>query len=356
MKKVAILTLNGNSNYGNRLQNYALTQVVKSFDCEVKSIWFKKSFLINLKMFIKTFLGLFVNKYKTDNRTKNIAKFTNKYLEKVYIRKEDFSKINKMFDKVIVGSDQVWNPDVCKKNNLYLLPNVDANKKIAYAASMGVNNFDDAFIKLLKDNLTKDKFKWISVREDIARNVIKKNVNRDDIELLVDPTMLLTKDEWESIEEKPKNYNGEKIILTYFLGNQDLERRDEIERFAKENNCKVINLTDKNDPFYSISPSEFLYLEHHSFLICTDSFHSCVFATLYEKPFIVFDRDQKNMNNMGSRIDNLLNTFKLKNRKFKGKINSEQLNCDFSSFNEIIKNERAKSLKFLKKALEDGKK
>ena len=360
MKKIAIITLTGNSNYGNRLQNYALTKALSSFNCEVKTVWLKKSFFGKIKKFIKKFLGLFIKKYKINKqdvyRTKNIAYFTNKYLENVYINKKHFAKINKMFDKVVVGSDQVWNPDVCKKNNWYLLPNIDVNKKVAYAASMGINNFDEDFIKLLKDNLSKDKFKWISVREDIARKVIMENVNRDDIELLIDPTMLLTKNEWEKIEEKPKNYNGEKFILTYFLGNQDLERRDEIIRFAKENNCKVINLMDKKSPFYLCSPNEFLYLEHHSFLICTDSFHSCVFAILYERPFIVFDRDQKNMNNMGSRIDNLLNTFKINNRKFKGKITNEQLNCDYRNFNQIIQNERTKSLKFLKKALEDAKK
>ena len=360
MKKVAIVTLTGNNNYGNRLQNYALTKVLNSLNCEVKTIWLKKSFLAKVKNFIKKILGLFIKKYKIDkkdlNRTKNIANFTNKYLENFYISKKNFSKINKKFDKVVVGSDQVWNPDVCKKNNMYLLPNIDYSKKIAYAASMGVSNFDDTFIKLIKDNLTKEKFKWISVREDLARKVIRENVNRNDIELLIDPTMLLTKNEWESIEEKPKNYNGEKIILTYFLGNQNSERRDEIIKFANENDCKVINLMDKNDPFYKISPSEFLYLEHHAFLICTDSFHSCVFATLFERPFVVFERNQKNMNNMGSRIDNLLSTFKINNRKFKGKITNEQLNCDYSNFNVIIKNERAKSLKFLKKSLEEIKK
>ena len=123
MKKVAVLTLNDNSNYGNRLQNYALTEVLKSLKCEVKTIWFKKSFLVKIKKFIKNILGLFIKKYKINkqdlNRTKNIANFTSKYLENFYITKKNFSKINKKFDKVVVCSDQVWNPDVCKKNNMY---------------------------------------------------------------------------------------------------------------------------------------------------------------------------------------------------------------------------------------------
>ena len=89
-------------------------------------------------------------------------------------------------------------------------------------------------------------------------------------------------------------------------------------KIAKEKNCKVINLLDKNDPYYVSGPSEFLWLEKHADLICTDSYHSSVFAILYNRPFVVFDRDQVGADNMGSRIDTLLSKFELKNRKFNG--------------------------------------
>ncbi len=351
MKKVAIITLNDNNNYGNRLQNYALVNFLKKMEIDPETIWLYSSYGFILKKYLKIFLGIFIKKYKVDKRRKKITNFTKKNIKNLYIVKSKFNSLANKYDFFIVGSDQVWNPDVCKKNNLYMLPDFDSSKKISYAASMGVNDFDEVFIDLIKNNLTKDKFKCISVREDIARKVIMENTNRNDIELLIDPTMLLTKNEWEMIEQKPENYNDEKIILTYFLGNQSLERRNEILKFANEHNCKVVNLMDKDDPFYSSSPNEFLYLEHHAFLICTDSFHSCVFAILYERPFVVFKRNQVNMNNMGSRIDNLLNTFKIENRSFNGKITNEQLNCDYSNFNKIIVKEREKSLNFLKQSL-----
>ena len=105
-----------------------------------------------------------------------------------------------------------------------------------------------------------------------------------------------------------------KYILNYFLGNLSPKRRKEIERVAKENNCEIINILDKNDPLYVSGPSEFLYLEKNAFLICTDSFHSSVFAILYNRPFVVFDREEKGIENMGSRIDTLINKFKMNNR------------------------------------------
>ena len=92
---------------------------------------------------------------------------------------------------------------------------------------------------------------------------------------------------------------------------------NEIRRVAKENNCEVINILDKDSVFYECGPSEFLYLEKHAFLICTDSFHSSVFAILYNRPFIVFDREEENVGNMNSRLETLISKLELKNRKYK---------------------------------------
>ena len=75
----------------------------------------------------------------------------------------------------------------------------------------------------------------------------------------------------------------------------------------KENNCKIINLLNKNDPFYTCGPSEFLWLEKNAFLICTDAFHSCVFALVYNKPFVVLGNLKRGM----SRFESLLNMFGL---------------------------------------------
>ena len=109
---------------------------------------------------------------------------------------------------------------------------------------------------------------------------------------------------------------------------------------------------DINSSFYSCGPSEFLYLEKHAFLICTDSFHSCVFAILYNRPFIVFEREEENVANMNSRIETLINKFKLKNRNFTGKITKNNLEHDYTEAFKILDIERKKSEKFIKRALD----
>ena len=83
-------------------------------------------------------------------------------------------------------------------------------------------------------------------------------------------------------------------------------------------------------------------------MIVTDSFHSCVFAIIYQKPFIVAERKEKNLQGMGSRIDTLLKKFHLEDRKYHSD-NFEKMTLDVIDFNNIIERERKESFQYLKK-------
>ena len=193
-----------------------------------------------------------------------------------------------------------------------------------------------------------NNFDAISVREDAGKEILKDLGYKGDVSVLVDPTMLLTASEWDEVSKKPEMLKTDKYILNYFLGDLSKERVNEIQRVAKENDCEVINILDKNSPFYECGPSEFLYLEKHAFLICTDSFHSSVFAVLYNRPFIVFDREQENVANMNSRLDTLISKLKLKNRKYNNKcITYENMNHDYTEAYKQLEIERRKSKEFL---------
>lgn len=86
-------------------------------------------------------------------------------------------------------------------------------------------------------------------------------------------------------------------------------------------------------------------------MICTDSFHSTIFAILYEKPFLVFDREDTNAR-MNSRLETLLNKFKLQNRWYKDKITEEHLRGNYKkTVDKILEEERKKAKKFIEKAI-----
>jgi hypothetical protein len=254
----------------------------------------------------------------------------------------------KNIDYFVVGSDQVWNPNFGRLTDIELL--TFTNKpKISFSASFGISELPDEYRKKTK-NAIKD-FKAISVREDAGKKIVEELTGRTDIEVLVDPTMLLSAEEWNIVSKKPKQIKNYKYILNYFLGELPENWKIEIDRIAKENNCEIINILNPNDPFYEAGPSEFLYLEKNAFLVCTDSFHSSVFSIIYDTPFIVFERQDKHIS-MNSRIDTLLSKFNLQNRRFKGEITEDLLKCDYKEAKKILEKEKQKSINFLKKALD----
>lgn len=352
MSKVGILTINDNDNYGNRLQNYA-TQTFLSelnFDC----ITIKNKPLLNKKknnleyILRNTKNFLCKNKHNESGVRKELFK---KFNEKINFSEKTFNWFNlkwlKDFDYFITGSDQVWNPGF-RLSNVDLLSFAEENKRIAFSASIAFDHLSDIDIEHIKKEVS--HYKAISVREATGKQIVEKATGRKDVEVLVDPTMLLTAKEWDKVSKKPEQLKTNKYILNYFLGELSEERKKEIQRIADENNCEVINILDKNSPFYETGPSEFLYLEKNAFLICTDSFHSSVFAIIFNKPFIVFDREDKTR--MNSRLETLLNKFKLKDRSFNRHIKEEQLQVDYTEAYKILDIERKKSEDFLKRALD----
>ena len=348
--RVAIITINDINNFGNRLQNYALQYILKKnkIKCEniVDSTYY--DFKITFKDYLKHYLYILFFK----SRIRRIDFFYH-FNKKICYSKYNFNNASDKYDYFIVGSDQVWNPYFAL-SDVTLLKNIDSKKRISYSASFGVSSIPQKYHSKLKSEL--NKFKSISVRENSGQDIIKKITGNDNVKLLIDPTMLLTADEWDKVSKKPAQLDkikNKKYILNYFLGKLSTDRKEEIEKIAKENKCHIINILDKKDPFYLSGPGEFLYLEKHAFLICTDSFHSSVFAILYNRPFIIFDREQKGMENMNSRIDTLINKFKLKNRKYNGNnITKENLDHDYSEAYKILEKEREKSKDFLEKALD----
>lgn len=341
MKKIGILTLNGNMNYGNRLQNYALEQTILKLDAEVDTIW-----LCSKKDFLKQYLKRIVFKFPKYKRNNNFFIFSKNNINIKYYLNYNFSK---KYDYFIVGSDQVWNPNFPDFSEDMFLKFSNKERNISYAASFGVNNIKNEYIDMFRKGI--NNVSYLSVREERGKSLIKELTNREDVDVLIDPTMLLKCEEWDKISKKPNMIKQKKYILNYFLGDLSEKRKIEIDRIARKYDCDVINILDRKDAFYECGPSEFLYLEKNAFLICTDSFHSSVFAILYNTPFLVFDREDKE-EKMNSRIETLLSKFKLEDRKFKGKITEGLLKCNYTEAKKILEKEREKSMDFLKKSLD----
>lgn len=192
---------------------------------------------------------------------------------------------------------------------------------------------------------------YISVREHAGAVIVKQLTGRD-VPVLVDPTLLIEAEHWRTLEMQPKWYKGEKYILTYFLGNVP----PMLDRLAKDYNYKIFNLMDrKNFELYLSRVEEFLYLIDHAELVCTDSFHACVFSILFNTPFLVVNRQQKGVADMTSRLDTLLGLFDMKNRYIDfntDKLEQDKIfHVDFNHVKDIQQREQKRSYAFLKQAM-----
>lgn len=345
-KKVAIVTPYGNNNFGNKLQNYALQYVLENLGFEV--ITLKNNIYSNTKKFY--LLRCLKNKLKKERIKNDRTLLFENFNKNINYSKEYYNAFSKYkdFDYVVCGSDQIWNPNQGRLRDFDLLSEVPSQKRISYAASFGIDEIPLKYIDSVRKEL--GKFKAISVREDRGNEIVKEITGRNDTMVLLDPTLLLPEDAWNKIMVKPEKLKSKKYILNYFLGTPSEKIMKEIKKVAEQNGCDIINLMDEDDTLFNSGPSEFLYLEKNAFLICTDSFHSSVFAFIFNKPFIVFERNQSSLKSMNSRIETLINKLNLKDRKFNGKeITTNNLNHNYVDGYHILEEEKNKSIDFFKK-------
>lgn len=374
MKKVGIITINDYQNYGNRLQNYATQEVIKSLGFSVETIVNEPNKIIPTRKkyeFIKH-----INKLKNKPYEEIFSKVNDKISKKLFKsytlqRIEVFkeftkshlletnytisegnipSKLSSEFDYFITGSDQVWNPHFRNGSSVDFLNFAPKEKRIAYAPSFGIAEIPGDYIINYKKWLS--EMHRLSVREKAGAKIIKDLTGRD-AQVMVDPTLMLSKEKWLSISSSPKNKPSQPYLLTYFLGNKTKKLRAEICNIAKEKNLKIINLVDISDKgTYIGGPSEFIDLINSASVFCTDSFHGVIFSMLMETPFVVFER-AGSLPSMNSRIETLLSTFKLESRLSKNIKNNDQVfNIDYSHIGPILENERNKALVYLKEALQ----
>lgn len=346
MKKAGIMTICGEFNYGNRLQNYAVQEVLKKFDLDVETI----RYIGRNNNFVSQETEIQKNRLRKFKAFNENVRFTE---ESMHVDEPVKNEYSEKFDYIVMGSDQIWNYTFSSIfSDKVFASFVPEDRRISFSASFGIENIpekDSEAYKICKENLK--KIKSISVREDAGKKIIKELTNRDDVEVLIDPTMMLKKEEWEKVMKKPESLKTDKFIIKSFLGNTSDDSWKEICRIAEERNCEIIDISDENSPYFDMGPSEFLYLEKNAELVVTDSFHSCVFAILFSTPFVVFKREDNRVANMYSRIETLLKTFELEDRIFNGSINENIFNENYENAYKILETKRQNVMNFLNKSL-----
>lgn len=384
-KKVGLVTCYFKHNYGSMLQAYATQKFLddnhipnETINIE-SNIDFKKGkrkYYLNQIFnfsFIKSKFGMIklkfdkkINKALNKNitiRDKKYDAFKKKFhLTKPYRTYEELTNLcQERYCDVIVGSDQLWLP-VNVVADYYTLSFVPTEvNKISYATSFGVATISKKYESRYRNFL--NRFNHISVREEKGIELIQ-SITSQKAKLVCDPTLLLTKKDWDEIIS-PKRIIKDKYILCYFLG-KNIEHRKFAEKLKQETGYLIVSLNHADeyvkysDKFadikpYNIGPSEWINLIQNAEYICTDSFHGTVFSLINNKKFYTFRRYKSNTKvSTNSRIDSLLRIVDLKERLLEGTEDIKEvikLEIDYKAVNKKLSSFRNSSKKFLLNSL-----
>jgi len=378
MKKAGIITIVDYVNYGNRLQNYAAQHVLSSLGFDVVTISntpkkrsagktqklpiatrIKNALSLSpIKLWHKALVKIDESLHKKKyTRLKERKRETFMQFSNQHIKETDFvvhgdnppKNLAEQFDFFSIGSDQIWNPDYRNESAFDFAAFAPIEKRIAWSPSFGVSVLPAEYHNNYRKWL--NGIEHLSVREEAGARIIKELTGKD-AEVLVDPTLMLTKDQWLAVSRKAGKKPAGKYLLTYFVGKGLQENLGWIKKTARRNNLQIVHIASTKDPErFDADPGEFIDYIKDAELFCTDSFHGIIFSIHMETPFVVFERTGRGLP-MSSRTETLLGKFDLKHRVFSAiKNHHEKLfTTDFTYKESILQKEREKGLIFLKKA------
>lgn len=376
--KIGILTLPLNSNYGGVLQAYALQTVLKRMGHDVLEVELKKNLrwqyppLWKMPLsFGKRFLFKYIVRRKNQKilleryerkiyplLVHDILEFISKYIKQFKVDK--FIDCKGKFDAFVCGSDQIWRykyylffeGDIA---NVYLkFLGDDSCKRIAYAASFGTDNWEYPAKETAECKNWIQKFDAVSVREETG---VKLCSTYYDIKVkhVLDPTMLLSKDDYVDLIEKSDVPKSTGNLFCYILDNTDekmnvvknIEKQRHLSSFFMNGDCG--NWTEDLEKRIQPPVESWLRAFYDSEFIVTDSFHACVFSILFHKQFLVIGNKERGL----ARIYSLLSMFGLEDRLTSdtGLDINRMKTIDYDRVDEILAKHREESRTFLIQAL-----
>lgn len=325
--KIAILTLPLYANYGGILQCYALQTVLERMGHEVfilskpkyKLLYYPIWALAICKRFFKHYiLGIDIDIIRAPFQIirQNTDVFIKKYIHK-YVCRNWTTKTANQFDAIIVGSDQVWrlecfSPiedaflDFAKKSHI---------RRFAYAASFGIDKCPYSIKQLKQCKNLLQMFERVSVREFSGVEICRNYFGVDAIQML-DPTLLLSVDDYRRIMKSTKTYPFKGDMMVYML-DRSKDKEDFVERIAKEKGLTPFwmssDIDDNTLPLekrIKMSVEQWLRGFNDAKYVLTDSFHGCVFSIMFRKNFIAIGNQERGL----TRFISLLQVFGLEDR------------------------------------------
>ena len=384
-RSIGLILAHTGSSYGMNLQAYATQYLLERMGFETEIIRTKSRFPQGVVIVPGLFQHLFVQfRRKQNKKQHNKNRLTDelhirnnqlRVLAAQNFRKEklhnyspilDYQALRKYaskYDAVVIGSDQCWLPGFSFSylNTMNFVP--AGVKRISYATSLGVSHYPK-YCYYSAQKAWK-KIDYLSVREQSGANIIKEVCGNDiQVQVVLDPTYLISKEEWEEMIPPSRLIDGH-YILSFMLGYDD-SQKEFIRDYAQKKGIKLVSILSNesssaldtqyaDETIIGASPAEFVNYIRFADCVFTDSFHGIAFSIINQKNFYAFypKRDfAKGKNSRNTRIDHILNTFNLSNRLIVNHIRDEEdIHINYGVVGSILSEKKQQSIDFLKNAL-----
>lgn len=373
--KVGILTLMASDNCGSLLQAYALQRAVEKREYDVEIVDFRpyaseevyQVFPSRPWKHIHRTLNAILHGKMLKRQREAYEDFRQKWfkLSEISCRSsEELEAAGLNYNAVICGSDQIWNVNMQDFDEAYFL-NWTGAKKVAYGASLGGTNFwEYGYREKISDWLK--GYEAISVREKSTIPWIEEVAYDNQVELVVDPTLLIDTEDWEPLigERKIK----EDYIFYYSWSYNNRKLNSIVQQFAKDNNLPVyvINLSRwvMMKPrefgfllFDDMGPVAFLNLMKYAKYTFAESLHGILFSYIFQKKFWILDANP--VNKLDARIDYFTDLLQVQHLIVREYDDIELADANwkdvYGKYNVELEKLKRNSNDFLDKALNNGK-
>ena len=356
--KIAILTQPLRTNYGGILQDYALQTILRrlghepvtiDYDCRYTKV---RWLLGRIKSILKGTKHHIQYPHYSRSGQENLNRFIH---ENIVMTKPVDSPTKEIFDSIhpevfLVGSDQVWAP-ACNVpieylGNMFLDFAPDfKGKRVAYAASFGSGEWTYTPEWTEKCSKLAKKFDAISVREDSGVRLCKDYLGVEATHVM-DPTLLLTTDDYNGLLGKPKR--SSKRLFAYIL-DTSVDKISFLQGVADKFGLELVIKGANDDLKWEDSIEEWLSDIRDAAMVITDSFHGSVFSILFHRPFLSIVNNKRG----ADRFTSLLNKLGLNDRLIKdiNEINGIINVINWDAVDQKLNVERESSINFLKNAL-----
>ena len=302
--KIGILTMHRVVNYGSALQAYALQHKLESMGYEAELIDYvfpttpNVSFLVRMQKKVRRrFYMMRIGKGFSATKERKFRIFRDSFLKvsNFAYNRRTLIENPPCYDVYMVGSDQVWNPQWIKNDPSFFLTFVrNGQIKVSYASSFTVSAIEDKYKDFYASAL--EQFQFISVREKSGVSIVHQLIGKN-AELVCDPTILLSEDDYEPLIKTAKVRVEGPYILAYILGymfNPFPEVNRIISSVCSGLELPVVYLDgnkyvvfDKSCRTVSeVGPCEFLWLIKNASFVITSSYHGCIFSSIFNIPFM----------------------------------------------------------------------